>query len=818
MPGEVNEHEQVDVGYYANVLRKHRLPIGLATLTAIVLAVGYVQTATPLYRATSTLLIEPQKANVVSIEDLIGADTQAKDDYATQFALLGSRNLAKKVINALGLWDRAELVAKESVFPGKPFATLERWADTFAKGANGGDATVREDGATTPSGEPPADASDEVETRGRAKRNRREAIVSRYLARLSVTPIDNTKLVTISFESTDPELAADVANMVGEQYITNYLDTRLQRTAKATSWLGLRVAELKSTLDESERRLLAFKEENDLTDVEGRVSRLDEQQVIAASDELGRARAQLADAQNLYRQTQALGDDSVLLLTLPVIQADVLVQQTRAAQGEARLELDELSNRYGERHPRVIDAKSRLASIGLELAERLRRAVGAIERDYGLARERVSGVEAKLEAGKQGIQFLGASEFKLDALRREVDANRGIYETFFNRMSEARSADGLESANATVSDRAVPAGDPFRPRKLLIVSLAAATAFAVAAFVAILRNRLDGSLVSTREVTTRLGLPLIGVLPRVKTARFRTGRRKTSPLGLVSGPAFVEAINAVRTALVLKNGDERSRQVIVVTSSVPGEGKSTLSLNLAHAFGQLERTLLIEGDMRRPALARALGRSRHSPGLGGLIAGTAVARQCVSRGSSAVAADVLLAGPRPEHPLELLSSERFAMILKDLRTHYDRIIIDSAPVQSVSDALVLGKLADAILYVVKPRDTPLGLVVRCLQRAWDADLPVAGAVLTQVQARQLDSYAGEDRYDAYYDEAPRSGRSSDARMRLSAEQLKRIKTDGRPVRLDLDAGSSRAANTRGPGHPDSLDGRCADAGRVGRRS
>ncbi|MCK5923459.1 MAG: CpsD/CapB family tyrosine-protein kinase, partial [Methylococcales bacterium] len=272
---------------------------------------------------------------------------------------------------------------------------------------------------------------------------------------------------------------------------------------------------------------------------------------------------------------------------------------------------------------------------------------------------------------------------------------------------------------------------------------------------------------------------------------------------------FTEAVNTARTALCLDEG-QRRRKVIVITSSVPGEGKSTAAINLAFSLAQLERVLLVDCDMRRPTIAKAAGMDKNVSGLSNLITGSAPARKCIKRGVFDGTFDILPSGPIPEQPLELLSSKRFEKILEQLGEHYDRIVIDSAPTQAVSDALVLGKLSDAVVYIVKSHETSMDLVKRGTQRLKQIGAPLAGVLITQVDIDKITSYGGDYYYQGYYDyygytEKGDKSRRGGNKMRLTQEELMHIRTDDSEVNLDLDYGYSPNAGDDVPLTADEFD-------------
>jgi len=806
--------DQIDLQHYMRILRKHKWPISLFTAAVTLLAAYYAFTATPIYSSTSTLLIEEQSnSRMPQFEELYGLDTGNTDYYQTQFELLKSRTLALRVINKANLWDNPELsqsareaqarenAAQRSALGEQP-AGFKGTIDGLLTKMGLNDSGVVEDSGIV---ETVADQNVESMVPEQTNQtavflggagddgltNEQKNVVSSFMSRLSVTPVRKTKLVKIAYESADPELAAMVANTVGEQYIESYLDSKMEMTTKASSWLGERLGTLKIKLDESKGRLISFKESNGLVDLDGGIGALDQQELLLATAELARAESELADQSDVYREIQSLGGNFAALQTLPAIQRDALVQGTKVEQGRAQRELDELLNRYGERHPRVVDAKSALDTLNTTLQGHVDRVVGSIEKDFRFSRQRVAGIRAKIDAGKSKFQVLGSKKFDLDALEREVSTNQEIYDTFFSQISEANSAEGLVTANAVISDYAVASAVPIKPKKQLIIALAGLASLVLSMLMAFLYEQMDDTVKSTGDVESKLGIKLLGILPLVKNGVFNTAR--SLPLNPADIPdkkgRFAESVNTMRTAICMHDG-EKGRKVIMITSSVPGEGKSTASINLAYSLAQIERVLLIDCDMRRPTVAKAAGFEKNIPGLSSLITGAAPARDCIIRGAFGGSMDILPSGPIPDQPLELLSSTRFAKILEQLSERYDRIVIDSAPTQAVSDALVLSKLCDAVVYAVKSHDTSIELVKRGLQRLKQVNAPVTGVVITQVDIDKITSYGGDYYYQGYYDYYGYTDKGDKkggkGKIRLTQEELMNINTDDSGFELDLD--------------------------------
>ncbi len=747
----------IDFQHYLRILRKHKWSIFVLTALITASAAFYAYTATPIYKSTATLLIESQKANVVSIEEMYGFEGAGAEYFQTQFELLKSRALAEKVILKLNLQEHPLYTSVSEPGP-LSMKSLQQLGllseDENTPAAN--DAALSQSGDVV-IGETASDSRVIVPTLSEADKALR-AVVSSFMGSLTIEPVRRTQLVKISFESPDADLAALVANTVGDVYIESYLDAKMEMTEKAAEWLADRLGGLQLKLADAENRLIAFREEHQLIDVAGTVGKLNEQQVTIATTELSLARRQLAEVESLYREVQRLKKTSPELLdSIPAVQQDQLVRTFKIDQGKQQRNLDELSNRYGAKHPKIVDAQSRLDVVTQSLNLQIDRVISAIKSDYDIANQKVAALSQTLSSGKREIQDINKKKFELAALERDVESNRKLYDTFFNRIRETDETDGLESANARISDKAVPAGSPAKPKKALIVALAFLAGLIGSVLVAFLREQMDDTVKGTEEIESRVGVPLVGIIPLIKAGIL--GRKKKIPLSPFEikdkKGTFVESIRTIRTSLCLDSLDNPHKKV-VITSSIPGEGKSTMAINLAHSLSQIEKVILIDADMRRPTVAKAFGISLDHPGLADYLKAETREEavhisECVVRNLNDTNLDVLPCGELPENPLELLASSRFSRLLEKLGEHYDRVIIDCAPTQAVSDALIVSKQADTVIYAIKSHHTTMVLVRRGVQRLRQVGAHILGTVVTQVDVDKISSYGDDYYYQGYYD-------------------------------------------------------------------
>ena len=705
--------KKLDFQFYWSALLKNKWLIAFFTALMTTMAIIYSLMVVPVYAGKATLLLESQKANIISIEDLVTNEQESLDYYGTQYAILKSRALVAQVLDRLAQSEDISHTQLVKMLGSSSSKILES-----AGSANGTNKGV-------------------VGLADSLKQSEYNEIINRFRESLKISPVVKTKLVTISYESTDPKFAALAANAVSNQYIESAIEQRKLRRSDATEWMDSRVQELKAKLEESEDALLSFKKANGLIDLNGDIGRLNDQQLLFMSSELATAQGELSKATDLYLKTQNYKSSSPKLLeTLPFVQNNVAVRSANAELVRGQREIAELRNRYGAKHPIIVDANSNFASLRAALRDSIERAVATFENDYQLLQQRVDSLKANVAQSKLSVQDIGQQKVSLDALEREATANRDQYNRMFDRITEIRTTEGLDEANAVVSEVAWVPTNPIKPNKPLIVGFVMLGSLLFAAAIAFIREFLDDTVNRKADIEKRLKSKLLGVIPLVK--QLKSDNRPVTPSeASEASETFLEAVNTCRTALSISGG--KDPQVILVTSSVPNEGKSTIALNLAYSFGQLERTLLIDCDLRRPSIASALGMKRDDVGLTNLLLNKSIEAgsiQCDVWG----AFDCLTSGPVPENPQELLASEKFAKGLNTLRTHYDRIIIDCAPTHVVSDAIVLGQLVDEVLYVVKPHETPIKLVDNGLSRLAEARASVAGICISQVDINKSKSY------------------------------------------------------------------------------
>ena len=384
----------------------------------------------------------------------------------------------------------------------------------------------------------------------------------------------------------------------------------------------------------------------------------------------------------------------------------------------AKLNVSELALEYGEKHPKLRAAREELARS-----------------------------ESRLWAAKKEIRALGRKNVGLQALRSNVESAKALYEKFFNRTNEALEAATLESENARLVESAIAPVLPIKPNKPKLVVAGFAASLLLGIFIALMLDMMNATIRSVKDVEDRLQQPILGLLPILKVRRGKQPNVASAMVDAVNA-VFSEAMSTIRTGLIL-SGLDNPHKVILLTSSVPDEGKTTVAISLAISLGRMEKVLLIDSDMRQPSINRWCRIERNKLGLSDFVAGGATLKECIVKRDD-MGIDLLVAGRCPPNPLELLSSERFGRLLNVLEGHYDRIIIDSPPVQAVSDSLVLSQYAKSVIYVVKAEATRTSVVKAGIQRLQKFNAPITGVVLNQVDTKKTTKYG--DEYGGYFDQ------------------------------------------------------------------
>lgn len=686
--------------------------IATCTLVMVTAALLLLTVTPPQFTAQSMLQINTRQEQVMKIDDVVGGLNTTDAAIRTEIDVLKSRKLAQRVIEELKLLNHPDF----SSGPG------------LAGSLYG---AVR--GLVFPMSDEEKAASADA---------RMSRAINAFLDRLDVNLAPRSFSIQVRFTTHDAELSAKIVNALAQAYLTSQLEDRLDAARRATGWMSDRAKQLQKRLQAAEMAVQKFREENNLTTAKGLT--LNEQQTSELNSQLILARAQLAEA-----GAKATGSAAIRggrLETTSEVLNSPLIQNLRIQETEVRRKMSDLAARYGERHPRMLTVRNELADVQRKIAEESSKIRGSLQNDVDVAKARVATFEEQLSRLQTEGRLNNDAAVQLAELERQAESERSLYESFLNRSKEVAQMDFAQSDARVIYAAEVPLA-PSSPNKPLILAIALVLGMGMGVALVLLLEALDSGFRTAQQLEKAVALPVLGMLGELPHVKGEHSDSRANYVTEKPTSAFTESVRAVRTALGFAKPDANV-QVLLVTSSVPQEGKSMFAASLAQvaAMGE-QKVVLIDADMRRPTQARNFS-LQPKAGLAELLAGK-VALKDVLQPIKGTNMWVLPALPNTQFSQELLGSEKMKALIAALRKEYGTIVIDSPPVMAVADAMTLSNLADASLYMVRWGTTPRPLAMGAVKQLQSTQLGVTGVVMTRVDLERQRAYGMGD-YGYYY--------------------------------------------------------------------
>jgi capsular exopolysaccharide synthesis family protein len=674
----------------------------LCTTAAVFCAVAlYTFSTTPMYESVVRLQIDPGRSSSLGLDDLIGGKDGAGEGDArtqTEVKVIQSDTVAMRVIDALGL-------AKQPAFAGKR--------------ASGGS-------VTDPLAMPPKD---------------RQRLISKFQSSLKVQILPNTQIVEVRFRSPDPKLATDVANLLVEKYMQRNLETRYEGTVQVSNWLSKQMEDLQAKTAEDQQKLAEFQKQNNIigTDendniVIDRLKILNQQVTEAEADRIAKeARHRLAET----------GNPELIASVAPTTTLPIL----RAQEADLKAQAAQLSAKYGSGYPKLGELQSQLTKLDAEIAAEINNVGKRLDQEYLSAAKTESLMRNQFDDQKQKAYQLNDHAVQYAVLKHDVENGRELYDTLQLKLKMAGVTAGLSSSYINVVDRAEIPATPVTPRIPLNLVLGLFGGLITGLLLAFGAESVDDTLSSSEELESCAGLPVLCSIPvnqlhgRGKANSIEMDKALPQAPILLNYPRsqVAEAFRGLRSSLLLSSPD-RQPKLIAVVSSIAAEGKTTVSVNLGVAFAQRgESVLLIDADLRRSTMHVQFGLPASRYGTSTALTQGMDERAILTPLESLPNLKLMPAGPHPPNPAELLGSKRMAELLQTLLQKYDRIIIDTPPVLSVSDSLALANLADAVVLVVRSGVARKKAVLRVRDLLQRANSNLVGMVFNCVNL-QLEHY------------------------------------------------------------------------------
>jgi polysaccharide biosynthesis transport protein len=721
----------VDLREMARILRRRYKLVILPAVVLVALGLTYCLVTTTLYTATATVLVDPRRAAAVETNSQTALSNYGTDDATieSQALLIQSVSILDRVVRRLKLTQDPEFIPTPSLLD--PIKRL--FASAAPEGA--------------------ADPQD-------AARARSMEILQK---RMKVMRQGTTFLVDINLSSESPSKAAIIANAVADAYFEDQVRAKNDATRIAANWLGGQINDLKSRVVTSEKAVEDFRSANNLMVSQGVT--VNDQQITDLNNKLIAARVQTAEARAKYDQVQQIaksgGDPGGITAA---ISSDMITKLRTQYADIAKNEAD-LSSKYGSRHPLVTNVRAQLKDTQRLINEEIKRILESTKHDYDVALSRENSLSQSLEQLQNVSNTSSQAQVRLHELQREAEANRTLYESYLARSKETTSQESLELPDSRVVTKASVPIRPSSPKTMLILGLAGMLGLGLGSVLAFGADYLDGRIKTLEQAESISGVPALAAVPLIGTRELaglarRRGRSelenhdprtvKLLPPALqpplmryaIDEPAtfFAEAIRSVRLALQRTMRMQPVR-VVLVTSALDSEGKTTLAGNLAQSLATLGiRTLLIDGDLRNPQLTRSLC-PRADIGLLDVALGRAAIEQAIltdeSTGLSVLPSTAV---KQAEIITELMFSDRIVDVLDHLRHRYELIIIDSPPLVPLVDGRALAELADRIILALAWDQTPREVLTHTIDLLAPVADRILGTVLTRVDLSRLQFY------------------------------------------------------------------------------
>jgi succinoglycan biosynthesis transport protein ExoP len=728
-PAESWQYPTVDLREMGRILRRRYRLLALPAAVLVALALAYLSFATTLYTATATVLVDPRRASVVETNQSVLSNFGTDDaTIESQTLLIQSVAILERVVRKLKLVDDPEFTPTPGILD--PIKRL------FSTGG-------ASDGAS------PEDAA-------------RARSIEILQKRMKVTRQGTTFLVDIAVSSESPQKAATIANAIADAYFEEQVRAKYDATRIAATWLGGQIDDLKSRVVASEKAVEDFRSANNLMVSQGVT--LNDQQITDLNNKLIAARVQTAEARAKYQQVQDIGKSRGDPGGINAAISSDMITKLRTQYADIAKNEADLSSKYGARHPLVANIQAQRRDTQRLINEEIRRILDSTKHDYEVASSRETSLQQNLDQLQGVSTSSGQAQVRLRELQREAEANRTLYESYLARSKEATAQESLEMPDSRIVTKASIPIRPSSPKTMLILGLAVMLGLGAGSVLAFLADYLDSRVKTLEQAEAISGMPVLAAVPVIGARELaglaRRGRReldrydpKTTkllpaplqpPLTRYAidepGTFFAEAIRSVRLALQ-RTMRARPVKVVLVTSALDSEGKTTLATNLAQSLATLGiRTLLIDGDLRNPQTTRALC-PRADAGLLEVAIGQVPPERAIlvdrSTGLSVLPSTAI---KQVEFITELMFSDRIVDVLDQLRHHYELIVIDSPPLVPLVDGRALAELADRIILAVAWDQTPGEVLSHAIDLLSPVSDRILGTVLTRVDLSRLQFY------------------------------------------------------------------------------
>lgn len=671
---------------------------------------------TPIYRSTVTIKIDKENPYVLKFKDVYEIERVEEDYYQTQYKILKSRNLARKVIKSAKLYENPHFVN----------------ADDLSKKAA---VSKKEGNYSGTEGDVP------------------QGVVDAFLSLLTIEPLQKSRLVRVNFDSPSPQLSTDIANEIAKAYMEFSIESKFEATQQAREWLEKQLQDMKARVEKSEEELNKYAAQKGIIFVSeswGSDARDIPRQDIATSNlsqmsnNLIQATSERIAKEALYRETQHGDPDSVT-----VVINNPLIQGLKKDYASAEADYSQLSKVYKPDYPRMTRLREQITQVKEKIDSETRKIISGIKREYETALKRERYLQKTLEKYKAEVQSLNEKMVQYQILKRENETNRELYNGLLQRLKEVGVSASLTTSNIQVLDRAEIPKTPYKPKKTTNILLAIIVGLFGGLGLAFFVEYLDNTVKTLEDIEKDILLPSLGIVPNF-SKKVEKGREFVEMLADRRSP-FSEAYRSVGTYIQFSSAVKPPRTMLI-TSPRQGEGKTTTVVNtaiaLAHTYG---KGIVIDADMRRSRLHEIFAVD-NAAGLSSYLTGNAEISDGLIQKTKIENLDIITSGIIPPNPSELLSSPRMNAMINELFSLYSFIIFDSPPVLGLSDSLVLSTMADGVIMVIRADDTPRDAAVKARKLLQGVNARILGVILNGISETELRYGYYSDYYSSYHKE------------------------------------------------------------------
>jgi len=705
---------------YWRILQKRKWTVISTTLVLVTMVTIASFKMTPRYEAVSRIAVHRENVEMLGFKEVAPSTSEDYDhsiQLATQVRILQSDTLALQVIRQLQL-DKN---------PNFAYTLPEK--------------------DTTTSGPVPTTASG-LDERQQA------ALLGRFRSELRVSPVPRSRMIEINYLNPDRHLAAQVVNTLVNAYIEHNFKTKFESTMQTSNWLSIQLLDLQRKVETSQEQLVRYQRENEILGIDekqnittARLNELNQQLILAETDRIQKEAS--------YKLTL-----SANLELVPGVAESRIVQRLKEQEAEVKNQYAQATTQFGPSYPRVVELGNQLKQIESALQTEVRKIAGRIQNEYLTAAEREKMLRAALEKQKDEANLLNERAIQYNVLKRDVESSRELYEGLQQRLKEAGVAAGLRSGNVTVVDIARPPVRPAKPNIPMNIAAGFLLSLGLGIALAFVQESLDTTVRTPGDIQVACGLPSLGFIPigSHSNSSRKDGQRRRSlalqatssePVELIAQARpkseLAEAYRALRTSILLSSLGTPPK-IILVTSPLPQEGKTTTSMNLAFVLAQTgSRVLLVDADMRRPSIHKTL-HLKLGWGLCGLLATGKIFEELAVPSPQFPNLLILPAGATPPYPAELLGSQLMSDYLAQWRQSFDHVVMDTPPALTVTDAVVLSGRADAVVMVIRAGQTTKQALHRIQDLFCQVGVRITGVVVNAIDLHSSDSYYYGDYY------------------------------------------------------------------------